>query len=218
MASSAGEPCHNCGGLGYRREANGEQIPCDLCQDALEPVRARIEQAIREHCEGGDLWMVSHIAAKAITAPPAASLREQEDAARDVLAERERQKTAEGWTPEHDDKHGTGELGMADGCYALFANSPASPLPRTGWPWDYGWWKPAGRRRNLVKAGALILAEIERIDRLDAQRLGRGKDGASLHRVAAPVVGGWVESALLSTTCPTRADSTQPPTTGAATR
>jgi hypothetical protein len=78
MASSAGEPCHNCGGLGYRREANGEQIPCDLCQDALEPVRARIEQAIREHCEGGDLWMVSHIAAKAITAPPAASLREQE--------------------------------------------------------------------------------------------------------------------------------------------
>lgn len=34
------------------------------------------------------------------------------------------------------------------------------------WPWDAGWWKPSDRRRNLVKAGALILAEIERLDRL----------------------------------------------------
>jgi hypothetical protein len=27
------------------------------------------------------------------------------------------------------------------------------------------WWKPTNRRRDLVKAGALILAEIERLDR-----------------------------------------------------
>lgn len=29
----ADKRCHNCDGLGYRREANGEQIPCDLCDD-----------------------------------------------------------------------------------------------------------------------------------------------------------------------------------------
>jgi hypothetical protein len=34
---------------------------------------------------------------------------------------------------------------------------------RGRWPWDKVWW-PSDRRRNLVKVGALILAEIERID------------------------------------------------------
>lgn len=79
------------------------------------------------------------------------------DAARDVLAERERQKSVEGWTPEHDDEHNDEQLALAAACYAL-----GSP---TFWPWENRWWKPKDRRRNLVRAGALILAEIERIDR-----------------------------------------------------
>jgi hypothetical protein len=33
------------------------------------------------------------------------------------------------------------------------------------WPWAPEAWKPGERRRMLVKAGALILAEIERLDR-----------------------------------------------------
>lgn len=37
--------------------------------------------------------------------------------------------------------------------------------PVCGKPWDEKWWKPKNPRRDLVKAGALILAEIERIDR-----------------------------------------------------
>lgn len=37
--------------------------------------------------------------------------------------------------------------------------------PPRNWPWHRVWWKPSTRRRNLVKAGALILAEIERLDR-----------------------------------------------------
>ena len=35
----------------------------------------------------------------------------------------------------------------------------------TLWPWAAEWWKPKDCRRNLVRAGALILAEIERLDR-----------------------------------------------------
>lgn len=38
------------------------------------------------------------------------------------------------------------------------------------WPWDESWWKPTNRRRDLVKAGALILAEIERLDRAEAPK------------------------------------------------
>lgn len=91
---------------------------------------------------------------------------ERHEAARDVLAERRRQIEAEGWTPEHDDAYAEGDLAQAAGCYSLYAhcseNLDGSPAD---WPWPDEWWKPAGPRRNLVKAGALILAEIERLDR-----------------------------------------------------
>lgn len=87
-------------------------------------------------------------------------------AASDVLAERQRQVTAEGWTAGHDDEYEHGELADAAGCYALSSElfDCAGEPPRP-WPWPDEWWKPTNRRRDLVKAGALILAEIERIDR-----------------------------------------------------
>ena len=90
-------------------------------------------------------------------------------AAKDVLAERERQKSVEGWTPEHDDQHRKGALAAAGGCYALFADYYlAEGHPPEFWPWDAKWWKPSLARRNLIKAGALIIAEIERLDRAEA--------------------------------------------------
>ena len=87
-------------------------------------------------------------------------------AAADVLAERQRQISTEGWTPEHDDEHGAGQLAAAAGCYALFSDAyPFAKQCPAEWPWDAAWWKPSDYRRDLVKAGALILAEIERLDR-----------------------------------------------------
>lgn len=90
-------------------------------------------------------------------------------AAFDVLRERLRQKEVEGWTPEHDDEHDEGELAMAAACYAYQADASVQGAPPFGWPWDREWWKPGDRRRMLVKAGALILAEIERLDRAAAK-------------------------------------------------
>lgn len=93
-------------------------------------------------------------------------------AALDVLAERRRQIEAEGWTPEHDDQHSNWELSRAAVCYGdMGGNGPFShphpAHPPQGWPWHWTWWKPSDDpRRNLVKAGALILAEIERLDRM----------------------------------------------------
>ncbi|WP_284459713.1 hypothetical protein [Cupriavidus campinensis] len=96
-------------------------------------------------------------------APPATS------AARDVLAERQRQIGAEGWTPEHDDEHIPGTLSQAAGCYIEWNGYEQSVVPEgaipINWPWAADWWKPKDERRNLVRAGALILAEIERLDR-----------------------------------------------------
>ena len=90
----------------------------------------------------------------------------------EIRAERQRQLVAEGWSHDHDDKHDKGELARAASCYCD-PNPTMSPgsfmdVPYeapTRWPWGWDWWKPSERRRDLVKAGALIVAEIERLDR-----------------------------------------------------
>lgn len=82
------------------------------------------------------------------------------DAAVQVVAERERQVTAEGWTPEHDDSHPAGQMATAGICYA--AMWAADDTAAADWPWDPEWWKPKDRLRDLVRAGALIAAEADR--------------------------------------------------------
>lgn len=85
-------------------------------------------------------------------------------AAADVLAERQRQVAAEGWTAERDDSYQNSELADAAACYAIHAHNQGFSTP-AHWPWSTTWWKQTNPRRDLVKAGALILAEIERLDR-----------------------------------------------------
>ena len=111
-------------------------------------------------------------------------MSEMSKAAGDVLAERKRQIEAEGWTPEHDDAHTEGQLAKAASCYAAaggLSDDARSLLgrqfPPARWPWDDKWWKPKNRRRDLLRAAALLIAEIERLDRIDAPRRSR-EDGA----------------------------------------
>lgn len=47
-------------------------------------------------------------------------------------------------------------------------------LWRVLWPWDREWWKPKDRRRNLVRAAALLIAEIERLDRAEDKEAAHG--------------------------------------------
>ena len=95
-------------------------------------------------------------------------------AASDVLAERQRQISMEGWTPEGDDHYTYAELSIAAQCYAAHHGVMGSGVP-VQWPWDDEWWKPSDRRRNLIKAGALIIAEIERLDRAAGIRVIEGE-------------------------------------------
>lgn len=91
---------------------------------------------------------------------------DQSRAARDVLAERRRQVEVEGWSTERDDRYIDCELARAAATYALCEKPEQLQVCGAfAWPWPAGWWKPTTYRRNLVKAAALLLAEIERIDR-----------------------------------------------------
>jgi hypothetical protein len=94
-----------------------------------------------------------------------------------ILCERQRQIDGEGWTLEHDDKHTDNELAKAADSYLNTVTIPdeegdenGKMRPAWDWPWDKNWWKPsADPIRNLVKAGALIAAEIDRLKRLKAK-------------------------------------------------
>ena len=91
----------------------------------------------------------------------------------DIRAERARQVSVEGWTPAHDDQHAGGDLAVAAACYAFSGSGQRFEAtldqPAAVWPWDRIWWKPKDRRRDLVRAAALIVAEIERLDRLTGE-------------------------------------------------
>ncbi len=80
-----------------------------------------------------------------------------------IAAERQRVINVEGYTPEHDARHPE-EMARAAACYAI------EPDRRRGhvvalWPWSAWDWKPSpdDRVRELVKAGQLIAAEIDRL-------------------------------------------------------
>jgi hypothetical protein len=101
-----------------------------------------------------------------------------------IARERMRQVAQEGWTAEHDDGHSVGEMAVAAACYALPKDIRERVVWQTTlleylWPWEFYWWKPAEKKlnrakriRELVKAGALIAAEIDRLQReIDAQKM-----------------------------------------------
>jgi hypothetical protein len=103
-----------------------------------------------------------------------------------IAEERKRQVEEELWTPEHDDTHDGNQLAMAAACYASpvplraqikvpcgcrEAMCPHSAFGKhmwvEAWPWEQKWDKREkhDRIRQLVIAGALIAAEIERLQR-----------------------------------------------------
>jgi hypothetical protein len=88
----------------------------------------------------------------------------------EIAAECRRVREREGFDADHDDLHQNGELAAAAGVYVLHDILPDGEmrdrLHIECWPWDDYWWKPKGRRRNLIRAAQLIVAEIERLDRL----------------------------------------------------
>lgn len=93
-----------------------------------------------------------------------------------IAVERNRQIDDEGWDEAHDNEHHNAELVLAGICYANTAamiirgEDITAPNMQPQWPWAPHWWKPNGDPvRNLVKAGALVAAEIDRLVRLQTE-------------------------------------------------
>lgn len=92
-----------------------------------------------------------------------------------IAEERQRQVEVEGWDSNHDVKHDNEELSRAACVYAkpemyrrYAEKGNVAGLPEGHpyeWPFEKKWFKPTpdDRIRELVKAGALIAAEIDRL-------------------------------------------------------
>lgn len=89
------------------------------------------------------------------------------DAANDVLEERVRQITKYGFDADHDDRNTNEELRCAARAYLTHSSNLAKDhyWPST-WTWPYKGAKDSYRQK-LVTASALIIAEIERLDRAE---------------------------------------------------
>ncbi len=101
-----------------------------------------------------------------------------------IAIERKRHVEVEGYSADHDSIHRSGELARAAACYA----TPPMWRWRAGvggeapinWPSSWTW-KPGPRVRELVKAGALIAAEIDRLQKWEIDRLqGRQEDDGAV--------------------------------------
>ena len=123
-----------------RPHTTGEGIRCLSCDDQLWKHWLRQALMSAEHLAEGAVGLVE--------------------------AERKRQIGCEGWTSEHDDEHTNGELRDAAIAYAMVCDDRAGENAADIWPFEPSWWKPSDDPiRNLVRAGALIAAEIERLQR-----------------------------------------------------
>lgn len=140
---------------------------CGRLRGAVSTLLEIAEMAVdTRKCRVGVLRAMDDARAIVAAAPPATTISR---AAEDVLSERQRQIDEEGWTvgcltsdPEYDD----GQLVLAATCYVLAADGdwPATVEKlRTALQWP-GWQMQRGWRDSLVRAAALLLAQIERDD------------------------------------------------------
>lgn len=84
-----------------------------------------------------------------------------------VREERQKQINKHGYTPEHDDDHVDGEIADAAACYANTINSNDELIPF--WPWEHEYFKKEehDRKQQLIIACAMLMAEYERLERLE---------------------------------------------------
>ena len=173
------------------QEVDGEQchvVPHDAFQklsDTLDEIENSLPTEDADRPDVYLAWAAMPRAAlksllQSVNSPvsPDSSVPEGRDsmshAIKDVIAERERQRKEKGYTENRDDKYLPGVLNLAGAAYAVSVSflPDAKRRAQRLWPWpDVGkYMNPSQKepRTARIKSAALIIAEVERIDRAAA--------------------------------------------------
>ena len=153
-------------------------VAFDKMRDAITLDAAFQNACQRYHHHGGSSAAIAAAALRVVVWGDNSAVCSKVTA--EISAERDRQITAEGYDTAHDDAHENFELCRAASVLALYASLPklnrehaltfGPQFYGSGaiWPWDEEDFKLSTPRSDLIKAAALIVAEIERLDRAAA--------------------------------------------------
>lgn len=157
-------------------------VPKEPNEELLKVIKSAMDPAVTS---ARHIWRMAMLQCEAAAPSPALpasgadsaqesilALAAQTAAARDVWAERMRQIQLEGMEARYDDNYKHDELRRAA---AVYAYPKVAQHDTSIWPWAPSWMKFTNPRRDAVKAAALLIAEIERIDRALAAKPGEGK-------------------------------------------
>lgn len=172
---------HHQAALLAEERAHGNTIDQrDRCEEVADELSARIASItgvdIGEHSSANCPWQNAIEAAEAYQPAQVVDLGAGIKA---IASERERQLCIEGFSRDSDEQYREGELARAATAYVQLAAMDlqvgsrkhiASQEPPFFWPWAPAWWKPVDARHDLVRAGALIAAQI---DLIDSQAVGK---------------------------------------------
>lgn len=115
-------------------------------------------KAVSDVFMAGASWADQHPIANAANQPD----KTKETGAELISKERERQVNVEGYDKNHDSSHKYEELALAALAYANHAVGVDTSSALSVWPWDEKYFKPKDPLKDLVRAGALIAAAIDR--------------------------------------------------------
>lgn len=149
--------------------ADKDNCGCYVCDNGKEKCFFLSRELPCPKCHSSEMFFIDYSGDRVVFLPKTEQPQRQQTAIELIQAERERQISDEGYSESHDDRWLHDQLPIAAMVYA----SPAYLRPRVKcfWPWDNDYYKPNesltidGRIRELVKAGALIAAEIDRLNR-----------------------------------------------------
>lgn len=166
MSKAVVDVAYWCAGIQDALNARLNGFACTLLAESFGDDPAKFPNggiAVRAHDHKGGAVFITISRACPVGLDPAIE---------QIAAERVRQVEVEHFDADHDDEHVGGDLALAAAAYALVGRSNLSDAV---WPFDPDWLKDAGEDRNLVKAGALIAAELGRRLRTATRRKERSE-------------------------------------------
>lgn len=136
----------------------------------------RMHEAMKSLCyDDEDVWFIIKRMGVKIMPPAVILPGHHSNGSQLISLERRRQVVEEGYDARHDKGETVNNLIQAAMAYCevCFTGNTVLDSLKFGWPWRTTCFKPKDYKRNLVRAGALIAAAIDKLEKDDDSSEGK---------------------------------------------